>query len=1105
MGLEYCGVTFPVEVLELVLANLPLKELLTSCSLVCRQWHSLINRPGFLQHRKFYWRYRLDEERAVEDIAQLLRERNGGGGPLGEQLALSDALPWILTMYSKQPEGDSGARSTYCFPSKALLNLKPGEVLFPLIPKHPRYKMATALLYERFPSLTSLPTTSAIALVLIVVTARDVGEVKLALDLCLAPSSVGTSVLVVDLFYHLATLLLALQQILRLPPRHHYILQYALALHHASWNLDPTDTFKPRNAGKRADASKVLPLTSEQRAIVNMNVRGMIGGKDTVRIMAYAGTGKTTTLVELTKRNPNTRFLLVVFNKSVQLHSESVFPSNVTVRTANALSYKYIEKTETSKRFVGWGVKYTDLLEHNLVPHRNTGKGTVWEGFNIFQRAAMIIETLHAYYLSIEENVQLEHAPKEWPVKKQRELRPVPEGARGQLVEDATEVWRKILKGRHVAAKFDHNSSMKKFQLAKPDIAQFVKNSGDYEYEVLLMDEAQDMNPAMLDICLNQDKPKIVVGDPHQQIYSFNGAVNALSLVEEHSKTQVSRTYYLTQSFRFGPEIAFMAECCLSGLVRKAGVKAPPLNGGGKADFVVGDEEITKKTTIAVISRTNMGQFEEMVKVVCEKPRYARPKIALPFSPGAEDPFGWGLLLDLAYYCIGQRKNMSLKAQRNKRYDVSWKEFTDRAASANDKELISKITIVEKYKDLLPGYIKILEEQAQYGIDDPRVDYIFSTVHKFKGLECDSVRLLSDFCYNDIPFALPTEASKAALGADEYNLLYVGLTRAKKNLIINDALFFLLTSSFMSYSFENLELTSECSEASCVKCGAVTNNMLEEDSPCVSVVQHKVRVAASKFRKGGTLCALCACSPRVNLYKLGGQVQREVHIHQVGFAGNAEDWQVAPGMLEDPGHTFLSPLLLPPGMSPTAAELAQHRNWMATRVRESRELENITVTEVVVEEVEEEVMIPEDDDDAWMLDLSDDAVLLAAANDSNENLVPAEEPSEKKPKLHHSPTSSPAKCYKCGQPGHFSSSCSSTSKPKRNYGSSTQPRKSKFCYRCKQEGHWASKCPCYPGAQEQNPTCYQCGEPGHRRSWCPQRLQGVTKNSKQEWHEPEFD
>ena len=134
-----------------------------------------------LERKYFMLEFRLDEERAVENITQLLRGSNGGGGPLREQLALSDALPWILTMYSKQPEGDSGARSTYCFPSKALLNLKPGEVLFPLIPKHPRYKMATVLLYERFPSLTSLPTTSAIVLVLIVVTARDVGEVKIIL------------------------------------------------------------------------------------------------------------------------------------------------------------------------------------------------------------------------------------------------------------------------------------------------------------------------------------------------------------------------------------------------------------------------------------------------------------------------------------------------------------------------------------------------------------------------------------------------------------------------------------------------------------------------------------------------------------------------------------------------------------------------------------------------------------------------------------------------------------------------------------------------------------------------------------------------------------
>ena len=56
-----------------------------------------------------------------------------------------------------------------------------------------------------------------------------------------------------------------------------------------------------------------------------------------------------------------------------------------------------------------------------------------------------------------------------------------------------------------------------------------------------------------------------------------------------------------------------------------------------------------------------------------------------------------------------------------------------------------------------------------------------------------------------------------------------------------------------------------------------------------------------------------------------------------------------------------------------------------SRVRENRELEECKVTEFVVEKEEgEEVVIPEEEDDTWMLDYDDqDAVLLAAACDSN--------------------------------------------------------------------------------------------------------------------------
>ena len=62
-----------------------------------------------------------------------------------------------------------------------------------------------------------------------------------------------------------------------------------------------------------------------------------------------------------------------------------------------------------------------------------------------------------------------------------------------------------------------------------------------YQYNVLLLDEAQHMNPAMLDVCLKQVKPNLLVGDSQQQIYSFRGAVDAMRIVKEHPATVVTR------------------------------------------------------------------------------------------------------------------------------------------------------------------------------------------------------------------------------------------------------------------------------------------------------------------------------------------------------------------------------------------------------------------------------------------------------------------------------------------------------------------------------------------------------------------------------------
>ena len=67
-----------------------------------------------------------------------------------------------------------------------------------------------------------------------------------------------------------------------------------------------------------------------------------------------------------------------------------------------------------------------------------------------------------------------------------------------------------------------HDGYLKLWQLKQPILKDM------HYHDVLMIDEGQDMNPAMLEIFNYQKTTKIIVGDPYQQIYMFRGAVNAL-------------------------------------------------------------------------------------------------------------------------------------------------------------------------------------------------------------------------------------------------------------------------------------------------------------------------------------------------------------------------------------------------------------------------------------------------------------------------------------------------------------------------------------------------------------------------------------------------
>ena len=61
-----------------------------------------------------------------------------------------------------------------------------------------------------------------------------------------------------------------------------------------------------------------------------------------IAITAFAGTGKTSTLVEYAKARPEWRFLYLAYNKAMQTEAVTKFPKNVDCRTLHSLAYEKI-------------------------------------------------------------------------------------------------------------------------------------------------------------------------------------------------------------------------------------------------------------------------------------------------------------------------------------------------------------------------------------------------------------------------------------------------------------------------------------------------------------------------------------------------------------------------------------------------------------------------------------------------------------------------------------------------------------------------------------------------------------------------------------------
>ena len=262
----------------------------------------------------------------------------------------------------------------------------------------------------------------------------------------------------------------------------------------------------------------MIKLTNEQNVIINCDIpQGGI-----LKIVAGSGCGKTHTLIEFAKARPHNSFLYVCFNKANQIEAEKKFGRFAECRTGHSL---------------GWGthgVKYKPIqgfLRANIV--RSEMK------FDSNVESKGVLETLTRYHNSADNDIEIKHIPKSTQLLIGSNV-----SNKFKFLNKVNLLWSamKDKKNKKIGMTFD--GYLKLYQLSKPVL----------KYDYILLDEAQYTNPVLADIILSQILPtKIIVGDSHQQIYSFRGSRDFIQ------KTKADITLYLSNSFRFPQNIADIA------------------------------------------------------------------------------------------------------------------------------------------------------------------------------------------------------------------------------------------------------------------------------------------------------------------------------------------------------------------------------------------------------------------------------------------------------------------------------------------------------------------------------------------------------------------
>lgn len=453
----------------------------------------------------------------------------------------------------------------------------------------------------------------------------------------------------------------------------------------------------------------------------------------TIKVAAGAGCGKTSTLAEYGNRWPASG-LYVAFNKSIATDARRKFPSRIETRTGHAVAYRALkirDRGEPIGKFRFEHLRaYDDMIE---------GAAGMTDG----QVRAAILRTLNNFLIDAGSKLKPSHCPLD-DISQRNAVRRMVLAIAG-----------KLLRFEKHDLPITHDTYLKAFEL-------WHRIEGDYEY--LLLDEAQDLNPVMVSIAAKSKLPTIVVGDSHQSIYRFRGAVDAMDQFPVDAMP-------LSLSWRFGTDVARLANRILSHH------STPPRhrlrgNPARHTEILRYTGHVRTGPGTAVLARTNARLFDSLANIT-------RP---FHLIGGIEE-----LQRQLSSAYALRNHQLHLVIDETVARFTSWAAL-DNAAERGDPDARKLRDIVDKYGSRLPSILARLGTLHRDREADAPL--IVSTAHRAKGREFATVVVLDDF---ELPSELVNRRRKDASQLHEtnqlINLLYVACTRATDRLLLAEALF----------------------------------------------------------------------------------------------------------------------------------------------------------------------------------------------------------------------------------------------------------------------------------------------------------------------------